>query len=55
MVNNRAAYDPTNSIDLEWRNTDINSIIVLACSYIGISIKDVEVLAYSEKSYSEGV
>lgn len=55
MANGRPVYDATNSVDLEWPDVNINSIISLACSYIGISIKDGDVMAYSTSSYQAGI
>ncbi len=55
MVNNRPVYDPINSVDLEWKEVNINSIISLAISYLGISIKDSDVQNYALTSYAQGI
>lgn len=51
----RPVYDPTTSVDLEWPDVNINSIISLACGYIGISIKDADVMGYATGTYNQGV
>lgn len=55
MVNNRPVYNSATSVDLEWKDININSIISLACSYIGISIKDDMVSNYATSSYQQGI
>ncbi len=55
LVNNRPVYDQANSVDLEWRDIDQNSIIALAVSYLGISLKDQEISAYASSTYNQGV
>jgi len=41
-------YDSVNSVQLEWRETEINTILLKALSYLGINLSDQEVLAYSQ-------
>lgn len=55
IVNGRPVYDPANSVDLEWPDVNINSIIALAVSYIGISIKSEEISNYANTEYQKGV
>jgi len=55
IASGRPVYDSANSVNLEWRDNDINSIISLAVSYIGISIKDQEVSQYAELKSQQGI
>lgn len=55
MVNGRPVYNAATSVDLEWPDVNINSIIALAVSYIGISIKDSEISGYASNTYNQGV
>jgi hypothetical protein len=48
IVSGRPVYDPTLSINLEWPDVAVNDIVMRALSYIGISIKDAEILQYAE-------
>jgi hypothetical protein len=41
-------YDPINSVQLEWRDTDINMILVKALLSVGINLSDAEVSQFAE-------
>lgn len=41
-------YDPVNSIQLEWRDNDISTILLKALSSIGINMSDQEVSQFAE-------
>lgn len=41
-------YDPINSVQLEWRDTDINMILVKALLSVGINLSDVEISQFAE-------
>jgi hypothetical protein len=42
------AYDPTNSVQLEWGESELNELIMRALSFLGISIDDQLVTQYAE-------
>jgi hypothetical protein len=54
LVNNRPVYDPATSVDLEWDEICLNDIIMRAASYIGISIKDRDIMQYAELKRNTG-
>lgn len=41
-------YDPINSVQLEWAEKDKDSILIKALSYIGINIREQDVIQYAE-------
>jgi len=41
-------YDPINSVQLEWRDTDINMILIKALLSVGINLSDAEVSQFAE-------
>ncbi len=55
LVNNRPVYNASKSVDLEWKDINVYSIIMLACSMLGISIKDNEVQNFAAQQYNMGV
>lgn len=60
LVSNRPVFAATggvngNSVDLEWPGTNINEIITEALTYIGISIKDKDVIQYANQKAQEGI
>jgi hypothetical protein len=55
IVNNRPVYDPDKSVHLEWPDVAVNDIVMRALSYIGISIKDEEIVGYTEMKRTQGV
>ena len=46
-------YNPSGSIQLEWRDTDINAILLKALSSIGINLSDQEVSQFAEAKSQE--
>jgi hypothetical protein len=46
-------YDPQSSVQLEWRDSDINYILLKALSSIGINLSDQEVSQFAELKSSE--
>jgi hypothetical protein len=55
IVNGRPVYNAATSVDLEWPDVNINAIIALACSYIGISIQSDVISQYASQTYQTGV
>ena len=51
----RPVYDPSQSTDLEWPEQTVNDIIIRACNYIGISIKDGDILGYTQGKIQTGM
>lgn len=48
VVNNRPVYDPINSVDLECYDISVNEIVFIMCSYLGINLRESELIQYSE-------
>ena len=46
-------YDPASSVQLEWKDTDINFILLKALSSIGINLSDQEVSQFAEVKSQE--
>ena len=46
-------YNPGTSIQLEWRDTDINAILLKALASIGINLSDQEVSQFAETKSQE--
>lgn len=55
IVNGRPVFNAATSIDLNWPDVAVNDIVTRACSYIGISIKDNEILNYTQVKEKEGL
>lgn len=47
-------YDAGNSIQLEWRDMDINNIISVALSYFGLNLNSQEIIQFAELKTSQG-
>jgi hypothetical protein len=41
-------YDPATSTQLEWRESDVNMVLLKALSSIGINLSDAEVSQFAE-------
>lgn len=55
LQNGRPVYDPVNSVDLEAPDEVANEIIMMAASYLGINIREPELVNYSEMMKEQGV
>ena len=55
LVSGRPVYDPVNSIDLEVPDETANEIIVMCASYLGMNLREPELVNYSEMLKSQGV
>ncbi len=51
----RPVYDPINSIDLEVPDETANEIIVMCASYLGMNLREPELVNYSEMLKNQGV
>ncbi len=54
MVNNRPVFNSATSVDLLWPDVVINDIVILALSYVGISIKDGDLSQYTQIQKQQG-
>ena len=52
-VNNRPVFDATNSVDIESPDETHNEIAAMTLSYLGISIKDAEIVQYAQQMKNE--
>lgn len=48
VISGRPVYDPSTSTQLEWRETQINEILVIALQSLGINLSDQEVMQWGE-------
>jgi hypothetical protein len=55
IVNGRPIYSEALSTQPEWNDTDINEIIYLALSYIGLNIKDGDVAQFANQKTQTGL
>ncbi len=55
IVDDVAIYDPGGSVDLEYPKIVTNDIVRLVLSYVGINLRDGDLLGYSEAKKAEGV
>lgn len=49
LTGNRPVYNPIGSVDFQWHPTQRIDLIMRICGYIGIAIRDTELIQYSEK------
>lgn len=54
-VSGRPVYDPLTSVQPEWKDMDMNEIIYLALSYIGVNLKDPEVSQFANIKTQTGL
>lgn len=54
-VSGRPEYSEALSTQPEWSDTDINEIIYLALSYIGVNLKDPEVSQFAQLKTQTGL
>lgn len=47
-------YDNVNSVDLEWRDIDVNNIISIALSYFGLNMSAADVVQFAQVKTQEG-
>jgi hypothetical protein len=55
IVNGRPLYSEALSVQPEWNDTDMNEIIYLALSYIGLNIKDGDVAQFANQKTQTGL
>jgi len=54
-IGGRLVYNPSASIHPEWKDMDMNEIIYLALSYIGVNLKDPEVAQFANIKTQTGL
>ena len=55
LVNGRPQYNANLSVNPEWEDVDMNEIIYLALSYIGINLKDGDVSQFAQLKTQTGL
>ena len=55
LVNGRPTYDVNLSVQPKWEDVDMNEIIYLALSYIGINLKDGDVSQFAQIKTQTGL
>ncbi len=55
LVGGRPVYDPVSSVDLEAPDEAVNEIVMMALSYLGINLREQELVQYSEMMKEQGV
>jgi hypothetical protein len=55
IVNGRPVYSEALSVQPEWNDTDMNEIIYLALSYIGLNTKDADVAGFANNKTQTGL
>jgi hypothetical protein len=55
VVSNRPQYDAANSVQPLWKDMDMNEIIYIALSYVGINLKDGEVSQFAQLKTQTGL
>lgn len=55
LVSGRPVYDEVNSVDLECPDEAVNEIVMMALSYLGINLREPELVQYSEMMKEQGV
>jgi len=53
IINNRPVYDPTTSVDWELPPQCHNKLVFMMCSYLGINLKEADLVQYSEMQKQE--
>jgi len=54
-VNNRPVYDATSSTDIEAPEEAFNEICMIACSFLGMNLREGDLINYSESQKQQGV
>lgn len=54
-IGGRPVYNPSASVQPQWKDMDMNEIIYLALSYIGVNLKDPEVAQFANIKTQTGL
>ncbi len=55
LENGRPVYDAANSVDLEAPDEVVNEIIMMCASYLGINLREPQLIQYAEQMKQQGV
>jgi hypothetical protein len=55
IVNGRAVYDAANSVQLQFNDTNHNDIVMMMASFLGMNIRENDLIQYSEMKEKSGV
>jgi hypothetical protein len=55
VVSNRPQYDAANSVQPLWKDMDMNEIIYIALSYVGVNLKDGDVSQFAQIKTQTGL
>lgn len=55
IVNNRPVYDAANSVDMDAPKEAENELAVIALSYLGINMREADLIQYAEAMKEKGV
>lgn len=55
VSNGRPVYDGDNSVDFEAPDEAHNEIVANICSYLGLNLKDAELVQYAEMAKKQGI
>lgn len=55
VVNRKPVYDPINSVDLEAPDEAVNEIVMMCASYLGMNLREADLVQYSETLKDQGV
>lgn len=55
LVNGRPVYDSVNSVDLEAPDEVVNEIVMMCASYLGINLREPQLVQYAETMKQQGV
>lgn len=55
FVDGREIYDPDNSVDFDFPDTVHNSISIKILSYLGINLREAEIVQYAEAKDQSGI
>ncbi len=53
VVNNRLAYDDASSVDIEWNAAKYPRLMALALSYLGINLREGDMVQFAELQKKE--
>jgi hypothetical protein len=55
LQNGRPVYDPINSVNLEAPEEAVNEIVMMCASYLGMNLRENDLIQYSEMKQQKGV
>lgn len=55
VQNGKPVYDQGNSVDIELPKDCMNELVFMCCSYLGINLREGDLISYSENQKQQGV